>query len=109
MTAISLNFSARRNRPGRGAVVRGTAKEPAMGQPIGQYARITVHEDVVAAARRLLSEIEEAISSTGMVVLDDEDLRPLRDLVDPLPEPDVNGVTPTIDRIDAFGRPVNEA
>ena len=53
------------------------------------YVFIIVHEDVLADAREAIASFEE-----DGIPYEDDRLRALRDLTDPLPEEDVNGVTP---------------
>lgn len=59
-----------------------------------RYARIFVHNDALEAARDLtiLLERDESIS--------EDEARTLRDVLDPLPEQDIFGHTPTIDYVD---------
>lgn len=53
------------------------------------YVRLTVHEDIYDEATELLTWLE---NKKGY---DHPKTRALRDLLEPLPEPDINGVTPT--------------
>ena len=61
------------------------------------YARILVHRDVLTIAQNIVTNAE---INLGDRTLTDEDIRALRDLVDPLPEPDIYGHTPSIDEIE---------
>lgn len=60
---------------------------------MSKYVRITVHEDVFKQAVNTLSVLE---ARDGY---DDPHVQTLRDLLDPLPEQDVFGITPSAQRL----------
>ena len=62
----------------------------------GKYVAIIVHEDVLAEAFDRLADSIRTETRVGRNY--DEDAW-LRDLIDPLPEPDINNVTPRILRL----------
>lgn len=63
---------------------------------VSNYKRITVHADALEAAREVLGLMESDKSNDWT-----EEVRALRDVLDPLPEQDVFGVTPGIEALTA--------
>ena len=61
-----------------------------------KYVRIFVHRDVLLAARLAAEEI----GYQSKLPYNDPRRQALRDLTDPLPEPDVFGHTPHIDELE---------
>jgi hypothetical protein len=88
--SLSTPFSrAERLRGGRADASR-LGRLPLDPEPTGpEYVAIIVHKDVLADAKDFVTMLGD--SGWGY-----EALRPLLDLVEPLPESDINGVTPRV-------------
>lgn len=65
-----------------------------------RYVRITVHEDVLTDAIDLVNRLHDQVEiGLPVIAFDIEDVRTLQHVLDPLPEPDVNGITPGIEEV----------
>ena len=65
-----------------------------------RYVRIFVHADVLEGARIILEDLEDEAKAKHGDDYNEDAYRALKDLVDPLPEKDIFGHTPSIEYLE---------